>query len=319
MRAVRCLCLGVLGTMLACAAQAQSAVQWPSKSIQMIVPWSAGGSVDIIGRGMASALATILSQQVIVINRVGAAGTIGTAAVANAKPDGYTLGWGPVTPITNAAHLTKSVAYRFDSFEYVCQVFENMFSVAVPLDSPFKSLPDLLAYLAANPGKAAYGHLGVGSISHLSMQNVLQAKGLKVTDAPYGGSAALQPDLQTGRLTFGVVAVGGILGRPLRILAVFADHRHPGVPDVPTVAELGLPSLQPALNGIFVPKGTPPEILQKLEQSCATAVKSQEFRATMQKLREPVVYAGHDVFRKRASSDNDSAAKLVNTLGLVPQ
>jgi tripartite-type tricarboxylate transporter receptor subunit TctC len=213
----------------------------------------------------------------------------------------------------------KSVPFKFDSFEYVYQVFENTFTVSVAQDSPFKSLPDLLAALAVNPGQATYGHLGVGSISHLSMDNVLHSRGLKVTDAPYAGDAALLPDLQTGRVTFGIVSVGGMMGRPVRMLAVFSDHRHPGVPEVPTVAELGMPTLQPALNGLFVAKGTSPEVVQKLEQSCEAAARSESFRTTMQKLREPTVYFGREEFTRRASRDDADKAKLVKTLGLQPQ
>lgn len=316
---IRTLIVGMMGAALAWCAHAQSPGSWPGRNLQLVVPWTAGGSVDTIGRALSIPLSAILGQQVIAINRVGAAGTIGTAQVATATPDGYTLGWGPITPITNAAHLMKSVPYKFDSFEYVCQVFENMFTVSVPQDSPFKSLPDLLAYLATNSDKVTYGHLGVGSISHLSMENVLHAKGIKVTDAPYGGAAALMPDLQTGRVSFGITAVGDLPGRPIRALAVFADHRHPAAPDAPTVAELGLPTLQPALNGIFVAKGTPSEIVRKIEQSCEAASKSESFRNVMQKLREPIVYFGREEFTKRAARDYADKANLVKTLGLQPQ
>ena len=316
---VREVFLGLIGVVLACNTAAQGQEVWPSRSIQMVVPWAPGGSADTTGRALASSLSKILGQQVVVINRTGAAGTIGTAAVATAKPDGYTLGWGPITPITNAAHLMKSVPFKFDSFEYVCQIFENAFTVSVSQDSPFKSLPDLLAYVAANPGQASYGHLGVGSVSHLSMDNVLHAKGLKVTDVPYAGEAAMLPDLQTGRVNFGSVSVGGMMGRPVRLLAVFSDHRHTGVPNVPTVAELGLPTLQPAMNGMFVAKGTSQEVVQKLEQGCDAAAKSESFVAFMQKLREPIVYVGREEFTRRAYRDDADKAKLVKTLGLQPQ
>ena len=310
---------GLLVALLSWNLHAQGQESWPARNIQFIVPWAAGGSVDAIGRAVAGSLSTILGQQVVVMNRVGAAGTIGTSAVATAKPDAYTLGWGPITPITNAVHLMKEPPYRFDSFDYVCQVFENMFTVSVAQDSPFKSLPELLSHVAANPGKATYGHLGVGSISHLSMENVLYDKGVKVTDAPYSGDAALLPDLQTGRVSFGIVSVSGMLGRPVRALAVFADRRHPAAPEVPTVAELGSPTLQPALNGIFVAKGTPPEVMQKLEQSCEAATRSESFRGIMQKLREPVVYLGREEFTRRAARDNADKARLVKSLGLKPQ
>lgn len=318
-RAIHSVVAGCVAAIISGGACAQGKEAWPTRTIQMVIPWAAGGGVDAIGRALGTSMSKILGQQVIPLNRVGAAGTIGTASVANAKPDGYTLAWGPITPVTNAAHLMKAVNYKFDSFEYVCQVFENMFTVSVPQDSPFKTLPDLLAALAANPGKFTYGHLGVGSISHLSIENVLNVKNIKVTDAPYAGDAALLPDLQTGRVAFGIVTVSAVQGRPLRPLAVFADRRHPSLPDVPTVAELKLPSLQPALNGLFVPKDTATEIVQKLERTCEAAVKTEDFRALMQKLREPIVYYGREEFTRRAARDNADKAKLVKSLGLQPQ
>jgi tripartite-type tricarboxylate transporter receptor subunit TctC len=298
---------------------AQDAATYPSKPVQVIVPWAPGGIVDNVGRAVVRAIGASLGQPFIVTNRDGAAGTIGTAQLAAAKPDGYTLGWGPITPITNATHLMKSVSYEFDSFQYICQVFENTFAVAVAADSQFKSLPDLLAYLAANPGKVTYGHLGVGSISHLSMENVLHARNLKVIDAPYRGSPVILPDLQTGRLAFGIANVSDLMGRPVRILGIFADRRHPAIPDVPTLSELGLPSLQPALNGLIAPKGTPADLARRLEQACDAAVRSEEFRATMQKFREPIIYYGRDAFTERSARDNSDKAQLVKTLGLIPR
>ena len=134
---------------------------------EMIVPFAAGGGVDIIARSIAAALSEEFGQRVVVVNRDGAGGTLGFNALAAAPADGYTLVAGPSTPITSAPYLVKGVRYRVNSFDYVCQVFENVFSIAVPANSKFKSARDLLAAAAANPGKLTYGHAGVGQVPHL--------------------------------------------------------------------------------------------------------------------------------------------------------
>ena len=148
---------------------------WPTRPIEVIVPFPAGGSVDVVARAVASALSEKLHQQVVVNNRVGASGTTGFNALASAAPDGYTLGAGPTTPIANAPYLVKGVRYNVNSFDYICHVFENPFTITVAPDSKFKSIKELLDAAAANPGKLSYGHSGNGTIPHLSVANLADA------------------------------------------------------------------------------------------------------------------------------------------------
>src|SRR5215469_11870813 len=143
------------------AARAQN---WPARPMEMIIPFPAGGGVDVIGRAVAKAMSVDLGLNIVIANRDGAAGTV---ALASTAPDGYTLGAGPTTPIANAPFLVKGVRYQVESFDYICQYFENIFVLAVKQQSRFKLANELITTAAANPGKLIYGHAGVGSIPHL--------------------------------------------------------------------------------------------------------------------------------------------------------
>lgn len=288
---------------------------YPSRPIQVVIAWSPGGFVDSIGRTFAHVFSQALGQPATVMNRLGAAGTIGASAVATAAPDGYTLGFGPLTPITNAPHLMKSVTYRPDSFDYICQVFENGFGIVVSQDSPLKSLPDLIAHLKANPG-TAYGHLGIGVLSHLYIENIAHERGLSATGTPYKGEAAMLPDVMTGRLSFGVVSVAGMRGKDVRLLGVFLDRRHPGFPDVPTVSEAGLPTLSAPRNGWFAPKGLPPETLRKLRAACEAGMNSDEIKTAFNRVNQPTAYLSGPEIAAKTSSEFEQAGRLIRSLKL---
>ena len=149
MRWTTCLAAAVALALGAVSANAQS---WPSRTIEMMIPFPAGSGVDVIGRSVASALSAQLGQQVVVTNRDGASGTIGFNALAAATPDGNTIAFGPTTPIANAPYLVKGVRYQVDSFDYICQIFENAFTIAVAPQSRFKSAQELIA--AAPPASS---------------------------------------------------------------------------------------------------------------------------------------------------------------------
>src|SRR6516225_7124852 len=158
--------LAALGGAAAVWPLAARAQNWPARPMEMIIPFPAGGGVDAIGRTVAKAMSVDLGQNIVIANRDGAAGTVGFNALASAAPDGYTLGAGPTTPIANAPFLVKGVRYQVESFDYICQYFENIFVLAVKQQSRFKLAKELITTAAANPGKLTYGHAGVGSIPH---------------------------------------------------------------------------------------------------------------------------------------------------------
>jgi len=307
--------LGLVGALLAAGAgTCQAQTGYPSRPVQVIVGLPAGGSVDVMARNLVAAVSAQLGQPFVVVNRDGMSGTIGFGAVAAARPDGYTLGGGPTTPISVAPHLLADVKYRVDSFEYVCQSFENVFTIAVPLDSAFHSMADLVAAARTSPGKLAYGHSGVGTVPHLSVANFLHRTGIDISAVPYRGEAAMLPDLVAGRVQLGAPSVALAVGQKVRVLAVFADSRHPAFPEAPTFTELGMPSMPPGLNGLVAPKGTPREVLAVLERACERAVQSEAFRAAAQKLSQRVAYLSGAQFAARAQEDYRYKGELIKAL-----
>jgi tripartite-type tricarboxylate transporter receptor subunit TctC len=294
-----------------------SAQEYPTRPIEMIIPWVAGGGVDIVGRAMASAMSSELGQNVVVLNRDGAAGTIGFNALAAAQPNGYTLGGGPTTPIANAPFLVKNVRYDVNSFDYVCQYFENVFSIAVREESPFKTAQELIAYAKANPGKLTYGHAGPGTIPHLAAENFAEALGIQFRHVPFRGDAPMIPALLSGEVEFGSTALASIRRHKTRVLVVFADKRHPNWPDVPTAQELGVAqSVPPGHNGIFLPKGAPDAVKKRLETACANAVKSETVRKTIEGVGGLITYLNAEQFRAQTVADFAFKRDLIRRLGL---
>jgi tripartite-type tricarboxylate transporter receptor subunit TctC len=299
-----------------CAGPASAQTTYPARPVQVIIGFPAGGNVDVMARVLVAAMGDDLRQQFVVVNRDGASGAIGFGMLANATPDGYTLGGGPTTPISIAPHLMKDLKYGVDSFEYICQSFENVFTIAVPSESPLRSISDLMTAARANPGKLTYGHAGVGTVPHLSVANLAYRTNVDLTPIAYRGEAPMLLDLLAGRVNFGSPSVGAIVGRNLRVLAVFADRRHPAFPEAPTFSELGMPSMPPGLNGLFAPKGTPPKVLATLERACERAVRSVSFRAAAERLNQPIVYLNGAAFAARALTDYRYKGELIKALAI---
>jgi tripartite-type tricarboxylate transporter receptor subunit TctC len=298
-------------------AQAES---WPARPIEMIIAFAAGGGVDIIGRAVAQAIGDELGQSVVIINRDGAAGTLGFGQLAAAASDGYTLGFGPTTPIANAPYLVKGVRYQVDSFDYICQVFENVFTMAVAADSKFKTAHDLLATAAASPAALTYGHSSIGSIPHLSVENLADSLKLKFTAVPFRGDGALLPVLLKGDLDFAAPAVSSIRGQNIRPLVIFADARHPAAPDVPTTKELGVTTLvPPGFNGVYAPKGLPAEIKAAIERACANAMHSSAVLRATENTGQVVSYLTGAQFHMRTAADYKFKGELIHRLGLQGQ
>ena len=202
---------------------AQPQEAWPSRQVTAIVPFPVGQGIDIMARVLTNEINRLTGQPFAVMNREGAIGSIGTSAVARAKPDGYTLLIGPNTPITIAPHVLKSVPYTFDAITPVCQTFENVMAIFVKQGSPWRSLKDLFDAAQAQPGKLTWGHTGLGSVPHLSMAGLLQSTTIKVQDVPFKGEVQILQLMVSGELNFAASSISGMYGRGLEPLAVFAD------------------------------------------------------------------------------------------------
>lgn len=312
-RSLLCGALALLGVMPSVAQE-----QFPNRPVQLIMPFGPGGS-DAMFRAFAASMSNVVKQQFVVINREGASGRIGTTQVASARPDGYTLLVGPTTPITNLPYTMKDLPYQFDSFDFVCQVFVNPFTITVRNDSPYKSLKDILDAARANPGKLNYGHAGVFTGPHINVETLSKQAGVKMQDLAFRGDAAMLLRLLGGDLDFGVNSTGAISTRPdVRPIAVFWDRRHPALPNVPTVTELGYPSSPPGYQGVFAPKGTPRAVIEMLEKSCEVATQDETLKGHATRQGVPLVYLKSADFAQLARADYELKGRIHKELGLKP-
>ena len=303
-------------TVALAAVATEDPAKYPSKAIRFVVPFPPGGVTDLVARELAKRLSDGLGQPVVVDNRAGAGGNIGTAVLAKAQPDGYTLAISPNTPLTIAPHLIKSVTYNMDSFVPVCQSFENVMALFVGSASPYKTYQEFVSAGKSQPGKFSWGTSGVGSVPHLSASAWLATAGLDAVHVPFRGEPQILPQLISNELTFSAASISGMAGKGVRPLAVFADQRHFAYPDVPTMAELGHASGVPGLNGMFAPRGTPEPVLAILEKTCAEVTSSESFRTAALRLNQRVSFLGRRDFDKRLRADFDEKAKLIRQLNI---
>jgi tripartite-type tricarboxylate transporter receptor subunit TctC len=296
-----------------------SAQTFPAKPIQIVNPYQAGGTTDVLTRALVGEMAKELGQPFVVLNRDGAAGGIGTALVAKAAPDGYTLGFVPALTLTVLPHMRKDSGYSSRDLAPVCHAFENVMALAVKPDSPFKTAADFVAKAKAEPGKVKYGHQGIGSIPHLAMSELKRKTGIDVVDVPYRGDNPVLLDLASGAIDAGAVVAGVLAGRDVRVIGIFAEARHPKMPDVPTFRELGFDVTQSSFGGIVAPAGTPAPILDALERACAKAAASEAYRAAAERGFQPALYyRGRAAFAARLEEDERTKLAILRELKLVP-
>jgi tripartite-type tricarboxylate transporter receptor subunit TctC len=258
-----------------------SAQSWPSRPITLIVPFAAGGALDLPARHLAGALSVSLGQQVVVDNRVGANGNIGAAFVAKSDADGYTLLLGSPGVLSNNRFMYKSMPFDADrAFAPVILLAKSPLMVAASLKLPVHDLPELIAYAKANPGKVNVGTPGVGSQAHLTMELLQKQTGTTLTYVPYRGGSNVVSDLIGGQIDLGANFVPALLGAAkdglLRGLFVTTLDRSKQSPAVPTVHESGLPGFESvAWYSIVAPAGTPREIVLKLNAAINDYLKSE--------------------------------------------
>jgi tripartite-type tricarboxylate transporter receptor subunit TctC len=270
------------------SAIAQSAGSYPNRPVTLIVPFPAGGVTDVVARELAEGLSKALGQPFVVENKPGVAGNLGTQAVARAKPDGYTLGVLTVSSISISPHVYRSPGFApATDFAPITQLVRSPGIVLARGDAPYNTLQEFLAYARKNPGKVTYASVGVGSIPHLTAEMFAQSAGIRLTHIPYKGAAPAMQDLIGGFVdlsfeTSVVTAVQNLPGRRIKALAITGPERVGVLPEVPTVAEAGLPGFSvQGWFGFFAPAGVPPAVLAQLN-SAAVAILANP--ATAQRL-----------------------------------
>ena len=242
---------------------------WPARTITMVLPASAGSGTDILARELAIKLGDALKQPVIVDNKPGASGIIGTQIVTRAAPDGYTILYTNGTNAVMAPALLKSMPYDvLQDLQPVAQTVTGGVTLLVSNDFPAKNLQELVAYVKANPGKLAYGSWAVGSSGHLVMEWLKKQTGMDITHTPYRQVTQLLTELVSGQLKVGwtdpIAPLPFIEAGKLRAIGVIGNKRLPRNPTVPTLGEQGHPFETVGWFGVFAPKDTPKAIVQRL-------------------------------------------------------
>lgn len=275
-------------------AEAQT-TDWPGRPITLIVPFSAGGGIDANARLQAQVLGEILGQSVVVENVGAAAGTVGSARVAKAEPDGYTLLIGNSGTHAYSQSLYKKAPYDAAAdFAPVGLVSESPRILIVRKDFPASNLQEFIAYVKANQAQLKFGSAGVGSGTHLPCALLNLALAVDVMHVPYRGAGGAMQDLIGGRIDYmcDTIQTGAaqVKGGTVKAIAVMAKSRVGIVPDVPTAAEQGLPGVEATVwNGFFFPKGTPQPIVQKMNRALQDMVERPDVRQKMEALGLDIV------------------------------
>lgn len=275
----RCLCLAMAMLVSIALPRNVQAQDWPSRPMTLVIPFAPGSASDVVGRVFAARLSELLGQQVVVENVGGAGGTIGVGRVSKADPDGYQFVMGGIDTFAMSKALYKKLPYDpVGDFTPVALVAEQPIVLLVRKDLPAGDLNEFIAYGKANPGKMQYGSAGVGSASHLGCAQLNAAAGIEAVHVPYRGSAPAVQDAIAGRIDYicalGAAAVPQIEGQTLKPIASLTVHRSPLVPQIATAREQGLAYDAPFWSGFFVPKGTPDEVIGKLQRATVAMIET---------------------------------------------
>jgi len=294
----------------------QAMAEYPDRPVTVIVPFSAGGGTDSDARGFQPFFGEALGTTIVMKNVDGAAGTVGAAETARSKPDGYTLGFLPIGPAVIQPNL-RDLPYSVDSFVPVCQINANPVVLMTSKDSPINTIEDFKTTVASAPDKYAYGSSGAGTIPHLAIAATVVAMDLKMKHIPHKGTADAMKSLVGGFIQFfadAPVVVGRFDMKPL---AAYTDKRIDGLDSVPTMKEKGYDLQFSVWRGLFAPKGTPEEMLAKLESACKKATESQGFKDFSAKVNNDIVYMGRKTFTDFVATEFAKNAKILQAAGMT--
>ena len=297
---------------------------YPTRPIRLVIPFPPGGAYDAVGRPLADKMKPLLGT--IVVENIGGGGaSLGAAAAARARPDGYTLLLGGTLPHVNEALLKSQPLYDpVKDLDPIAAVAANVLCIAVHPSLPASTLKELIAYAKANPGKLSYGHAGVGSIQHLTGELFKSLGGaLDIAPVPYRGTGPLIADLVGGQVPMGTPGVTAQVlefhrSGKLRVLAVTSPTRLSAAPELPTAAELGFPGMTVRGSiGLLAPAGTPKEIIEQIARATHAAIAEPAFqRMLIDAGIEPNLESNPEEFRRSLAADVALWAPIVKALGL---
>ena len=314
----------LLSSLLATTTSAR-AQTWPTRPLRLVVPFAAGaGILDIMGRQISGPLGERLGQQVVVDNKPGAGGNVGADIVAKAAPDGYTLLVGSTAMLVAPALYANVPFDPLADFVPVTQINAAPLLLVVHPSLPVRSVAEFIAYIKANPGKLNYGSGGVGATPFLAVESLRAVVGFEAVHVPYRGGAPALADLVAGQLSFMIENVPGTLplvrdGR-LRALAITSAKRSALVPELPTMQEAGVPGYEMiGWNGIYAPKGTPPQIVKRLNDELAAILRTPGLKEQFAKLGAEAVGSSPGEFAAFVAAESARWLKIIRDKGIKPE
>lgn len=316
------LVLGVIGCFASSLAPAAGAPEFPNRLVRIILPQPAGGGTDVVARAIAMKLSDAWGQQVIVDNRPGANGIIGVEQFSKSKPDGYTLLYGFTSLLTINGSVYKSLPYdTLRDFAGVTQTVTNTMALVVNAHLPVRSVTELVALGRSRPGELLYGSFGVGNQTHLTAELFRLESKLKMLHVPYKGETPALTELVGGQVVMMFAPSAGVTphvksGR-LRLLATCGKQRAAAFPDAPTMVESGFPRvISVGWGGLLVPRGTPPDIVRKIQQEAALALNAPDMRGRLAALGAEPNGTTPEAFDTLLRAETEKWAGVVKGAGL---
>jgi tripartite-type tricarboxylate transporter receptor subunit TctC len=293
---------------------------WPSKPVQLIVPWPAGGQTDLTLRILCEETEPLLGQPIVVVNKPGAAGTLVAPALKAAEPDGHTIGQVPITVYRHA--LMNHVPWDpVTDLAPIVQVSGVSFGLLVPSSSPFKSATELIDWAIRHPGQLILGSTGIGTTAHLAMEDILLQHNVSYVHVPYKGTADQMLAIAGAQIMAGVNSTGfapWVDRGQLRLLATFNAARNPRWPDAPTMRELGYPqAVYTSPWGLAAPAGTPPAVIQKLHDAFHKAMVSERHTSALAKYDQSLDYLNTRDYRQAVLATVEREKKLLARMNLL--
>lgn len=305
------------GALALCTSSAMAQQAYPSGPVRIVVGWPPGQTTDIVARVVAEQLSREVGQQFFVENKPGAAGIIGTEYVRNARPDGYTLSINSTGPMAINPGLYKNLPYDpVRDFTAVGMIVKVPIYLAVNKDLPVNTFPEFVAYVKANPGKFAYGSGGNGTTAQLASEMLKGITGMDLNHVPYKGNPAAMTDLIAGRVIAMFDSAPSVIPRykagQIKVLGIAALSRSQNEPDIPTIAEQGVPGFE-AMTwiGLFAPAGTPKPIVDRLNAALNKAVMSPALSGTLEKAGAEPAQTTPDAFAATLKREVASWGKVI--------
>lgn len=293
--------------------------KFPNRPITLIAPWPAGGSSDAVMRAFAESAGRALGGTVVVENKPGVGGTLGASAMMQAKPDGYTLTQLPLG-IYRLPHMQKMPFDPVKDLTHIVCLTGYTFGLAATMDTPYKTLKEMVAYAKANPGKVAYGHTGTGTTPHLAIEEFAGKAGIQLTDIPYKGSAEIMQailgghiQLMSGTPEFAPHVKAG----KLRLLATLGRERNKAFPDVPTVKESGWDTISESPFGIGGPKNMDPAIVKILHDAFKKTLDDAKVQEALDRFYMPSIYMSTADYSAYAERTFAAEKATIERLGLA--